>query len=169
MKITFLGATQTVTGSRFLVEEDGVRVLVDCGLFQGPREWKERNWENPPIDPGSVDCIILTHAHIDHSGFLPRYVKLGFKGPIYCTAATSELLELMLPDSGHLQEEDAEFANRHGQSKHLPALPLYTEDDAWQSLKLIHIVDFYTPFQLSQNCSFQFCAPVTFLVLEWCN
>ncbi len=79
MKITFLGATQTVTGSRFLVEEDGVRVLVDCGLFQGPREWKDRNWENPPIDPASVDCIILTHAHIDHSGFLPRYVKLGFK------------------------------------------------------------------------------------------
>jgi metallo-beta-lactamase family protein len=156
MKITFLGATQTVTGSRFLVEEDGVRVLVDCGLFQGPREWKERNWENPPIDPASVDCIILTHAHIDHSGFLPRYVKLGFKGPIYCTAATSELLELMLPDAGHLQEEDAEFANKHGKSKHAPALPLYTEDDAWRSLKLIHVVDFYTPFQLSQNFSFSF-------------
>lgn len=156
MKITFLGATQTVTGSRFLIEEDGVRALVDCGLFQGPREWKERNWEDPKIDPASIDSIILTHAHIDHSGFLPRYVKLGFKGPIYCTPATSELLELMLPDAGHLQEEDAEFANKHGQSRHTPALPLYTEDDAWQSLKLTHELDFYSPFQLSPNLSFQF-------------
>lgn len=156
MKITFLGATQTVTGSRFVVEEDGVRALIDCGLFQGPRIWKERNWEDPIIDPASIDCIILTHAHIDHSGFLPRYVKLGFKGPIYCTAATSELLELMLPDAGHLQEEDAEFANKLGQSRHAPALPLYTEDDAWQSLKLTRIVDFYSPFQLSPNLSFQF-------------
>jgi metallo-beta-lactamase family protein len=156
MKITFLGATQTVTGSRFLVEEDGVRALVDCGLFQGPRIWKERNWEDPPIDPASIDCIILTHAHIDHSGFLPRYVKLGFKGPIYCTAATAELLELMLPDSGHLQEEDAEFANRQGKSRHTIALPLYTEQDAWQACKLTKEVDFYAPFQLSQNLSFQF-------------
>jgi metallo-beta-lactamase family protein len=156
MKITFLGATQTVTGSRFLVEEDGVRALVDCGLFQGPREWKERNWENPKIDPASIDCIILSHAHIDHSGFLPRYVKLGFKGPIYCTAATAELLELMLPDSGHLQEEDAEFANKLGKSRHGIALPLYTEEDAWQACKLTKQVDFYAPFQLSQNLSFQF-------------
>jgi len=156
MKITFLGATQTVTGSRFLVEEDGVRALIDCGLFQGPREWKDRNWEDPPIDPASVDCIILTHAHIDHSGFLPRYVKLGFKGPIYCSGATAELLELMLPDSGHLQEEDAEFANKQGKSRHTIALPLYTEEDAWRSVKLTHIVDFYAPFQLSQNLSFQF-------------
>lgn len=156
MKITFLGATQTVTGSRFLIEENDMRVLVDCGLFQGQRLWKERNWAEPLVDPASVHCIILTHAHIDHSGFLPRYAKLGFKGPVYCTPATAELLELMLPDAGHLQEEDAAFANRHKQSRHDPALPLYTEDDARRSLKLIHIVDFYSGFELSPNFSFSF-------------
>jgi metallo-beta-lactamase family protein len=156
MKITFLGATQTVTGSRFLVEEDGVRALIDCGLFQGPRIWKERNWETPPIDPATIDCIILTHAHIDHCGFLPRYVRFGFKGPVYCTAATAELLELMLPDAGHLQEEDAEFANKHKQTRHAPALPLYTEDDAWRSVKLTRVVDFYQKFELSPNLSFSF-------------
>jgi metallo-beta-lactamase family protein len=156
MRISFLGATQTVTGSRFLVEEDGFRVLIDCGLFQGPRHLKERNWAEQPVDPSSVDCIILTHAHIDHAGFLPRYYKLGFKGPVYSTPATAELAELMLPDSGHLQEEDAFFANKHKHTRHDPALPLYTEQDALDTLRLFQPVEFYTPFQLSKNLSFQF-------------
>ena len=156
MKISFLGATQTVTGSRFLVEDDGIRVLVDCGLFQGPRIWKERNWDEQPVDPKTVDCVILTHAHIDHAGFLPRYYKLGFRGPIYSTPATAELSELMLPDSGHLQEEDAAFANKNRHTRHDPALPLYTEGDAHQVLRQFQSVEFYTPFQLSKNLSFQF-------------
>ncbi|HSE41098.1 MAG TPA: MBL fold metallo-hydrolase, partial [Acidobacteriota bacterium] len=156
MKISFLGATQTVTGSRFLVEHNGLRVLIDCGLFQGPRELKERNWAQQPVDPSTVDCIILTHAHIDHAGFLPRYRKLGFRGPIYCTPATLELSELMLPDSGHLQEEDAFYANKNHSTRHDPALPLYTEQEAEETVRQFHPVKFYTPFKLSKDFSFQF-------------
>ncbi len=148
MKISFLGGARTVTGSRFLLQADSLRVLVDCGLFQGPRIWKERNWSDFPVDPSTVDAVILTHAHIDHSGYLPRFVKLGFRGPVYCTPATIDLLRLMLPDSGHIQEEDAQFANKKQYTRHDPALPLYTEQDARDCLELLRPVDFYTGLRL---------------------
>ena len=156
MKITFLGATRTVTGSKYLIEEKNLRLLVDCGLFQGPRTWKERNWSEFPIDPRSVNAIILTHAHIDHTGFLPRFLKIGFNGPVYCTPATAELLGLMLPDAGHLQEEDAAFANKKKYTKHEPALPLYTEQDARDALKMLHPVDFYTDLSLAPGLKASF-------------
>jgi metallo-beta-lactamase family protein len=130
MQITFLGATGTVTGSKYLITAGGKPVLVDCGLFQGLKQLRLRNWEGLPIDPPSVEAVVLTHAHLDHSGYLPLFVKNGFRGKVYCSSATWDLCEILLPDSGHLQEEEAEFANRRGFSKHSPALPLYTEDDA---------------------------------------
>ena len=129
MKIRFLGATGTVTGSKYLVSA-GSRVLVDCGLFQGYKQLRLRNWAPPPVDPASVEAIVLTHAHIDHSGYLPLFVKRGFGGPVYCSEATAELAAILLRDSAHLQEEQAEHANRYGWSKHAPALPLYTRKDA---------------------------------------
>jgi metallo-beta-lactamase family protein len=156
MKITFLGATRTVTGSRFLVEQENFTTLVDCGLFQGPREWKERNWNEFPVDPSRIHCVILTHAHIDHSGYLPRLVRLGFKGPIYCTPATADLLGLMLPDAGRLQEEDASFANKIHYTKHEPALPLYTESDAFGTLHYVTTLDFYSNYKLTDGLSFSF-------------
>jgi metallo-beta-lactamase family protein len=156
VKISFLGATQTVTGSRFLIEHDGQRVMIDCGLFQGPREWKNRNWEDFPVDPSSINCIVLTHAHIDHSGFLPRLIGLGFRGPVYCTPATAELLALMLPDSGHLQEEDATYANKVKYSRHEPALPLYTEEEARAALDYLRPVDFYRKMELAGDLIFNY-------------
>lgn len=156
MKIQFLGATRTVTGSRFLVEQNNFRVLVDCGLFQGQREWKQRNWSDFPVAPASVDCVVLTHAHIDHAGYLPRFIRLGFRGPVYCTPATAELLSLMLPDSGHLQEEDAEWANRKKYGHHDPALPLYTEEEAREALHALRPVDFYTRLELSPGLAFSY-------------
>jgi metallo-beta-lactamase family protein len=132
--LTFLGAARTVTGSRHLLEVDGQRILIDCGLFQGLKELRLRNWAPMPIPPETIDCVVLTHAHIDHCGSLPRLVAQGFKGPIYCTAGTADLCGLVLPDAAHLQEEDAKFANKRGYSKHQPALPLYTEADAAEAL-----------------------------------
>jgi metallo-beta-lactamase family protein len=134
ISIQFLGATGTVTGSKYLVQVNGLRLLVDCGLFQGWKQLRQRNWEPLPVAASSIDAVILTHAHIDHSGYLPLLVKQGFKGPIYCTEATAKLCGILLPDCGHLQEEDAGFANRHGFSRHAPALPLYTVEDAKRSL-----------------------------------
>ncbi len=128
--IRFLGGVGIVTGSKFLVEAGGVRVLVDCGLYQGLKQLRLRNWARLPVDPASLDAILLTHAHIDHSGQLPLFVKQGFSGPIYATAPTADLCGILLPDSGRIQEEDAAFANRQGFSKHKPALPLYTEEEA---------------------------------------
>ena len=129
-KLTFLGATGTVTGSRFLLEVDGKTLLIDCGLFQGLKKNRLRNWEPFPVSPDKIDRVFLTHAHIDHSGYLPRLCKEGFKGKIHCTHATKDLCEILLRDSGHLQEEDANWANKKGFSKHKPALPLYTVADA---------------------------------------
>jgi metallo-beta-lactamase family protein len=134
-KITFLGAAGTVTGSKYLVEAEGKRLLVDCGLFQGLRELKQRNWDQLPIDPAMIDWVVLTHAHIDHTGYLPRLVHSGYHGPIYANAATRELCGLLLPDSAHLQEEDARFAAKKGYARHKPPLPLYTVDQAQQALK----------------------------------
>jgi metallo-beta-lactamase family protein len=135
MRLGFYGGVGTVTGSRFLVETENSRLLVDCGLFQGLKELRLLNWEPTPFDPRSVEAVVLTHAHIDHSGYLPRLVKAGFHGPIYCTPATKELAEILLRDAAKLQEEDAEYANRKGFSKHHPALPLFTVDDAELALK----------------------------------
>ena len=125
MKITFLGAAGTVTGSKYLVEENGRRLLIDCGLFQGFKQLRLRNWEPLPIEPRSIESVILTHAHLDHSGYLPLLVRNGFKGRVYCTAATADLCAILLPDAAHLQEQDAEFANRHGFSKPSGAPALY--------------------------------------------
>lgn len=133
--IRFLGGTGTVTGSKYLVEHDGQRLLVDCGLFQGFKPLRLRNRDPLPVVPGQIGAVVLTHAHIDHSGYLPLLVKEGFRGKVWCTAATRDLCQILLPDSGHLQEEDAAYANRKGFSRHQPALPLYTEQDARDSLK----------------------------------
>ena len=130
MRVTFLGGVGAVTGSKYLVEAGDRRLLVDCGLFQGFKQLRLRNWEPLPVDPRTLDMVILTHAHLDHSGYLPLLIRNGFKGPILCTAATRDLCGILLPDAGHLEEQDAAFANRHGFSKHRPALPLYTEADA---------------------------------------
>lgn len=134
MKLRFLGATNTVTGSRFLLETGNTRILVDCGLFQGFKYLRERNWNPLPIEGVDLDAIVLTHAHIDHSGFIPVLTRNGFSGPIFSTRGTSDLCSLLLPDCGHLQEEEAAFLNRIGASKHKPALPLYTRQDGLDAL-----------------------------------
>lgn len=148
MKLKFLGATQTVTGSKYLIESSGKRVMVDCGLFQGLKELRLRNWADFPVDPKIIDAVVLTHAHIDHTGYLPVLVKRGFKGRIYCTPATRDLCRVLLPDSGRLQEEEAEYANRKGFSKHKPALPLYTQADAENALRLFTTIDYQMNFAL---------------------
>src|SRR6478609_8542140 len=125
MLLEFLGAAGTVTGSRLLVEHDGHRVLVDCGMFQGTRELRRRNWAPFPVPPDTIDAVVVTHAHLDHTGWLPRLVAEGFTGPVYATAHTAALAALVLRDAAHLQEEDAEHAARKGYSKHAPPLPLY--------------------------------------------
>jgi metallo-beta-lactamase family protein len=135
--LTFLGATGTVTGSRFLVEGAEGRILVDAGLFQGVAELRHRNWVPPDLDPSTLDAVVVTHAHLDHSGYLPKLVKDGFTGPIVCHPQTAELVAIVLRDSAHLQEEDARYANAEGFSKHRPALPLYDRDDAERTLPLL--------------------------------
>ena len=147
MQLRFLGGTGTVTGSKHLVEHEGRRLLVDCGLFQGLKQLRLRNWSDLPVPAGSIDAVVLTHAHIDHSGFVPRLCALGFRGKVYATRATAELCALLLPDSGHLQEEEARYANRHGFSKHSPALPLYTEEEARAALQRFEVRDYDTPFE----------------------
>ena len=134
-RITFLGAAGTVTGSKYLIEAKGKRLLIDCGLFQGGKELTQRNWAPLPQNPASIDFVALTHAHLDHTGYLPRLVSDGFRGPIFANEATQELCALLLPDSAHIMEEDAEHATRHGYSSHKPALPLYTQDEAAETLK----------------------------------
>lgn len=148
MKLTFLGATGTVTGSKYLIENNDKRILIDCGLFQGLKELRLRNWQELPVDPSSISAILLTHAHLDHCGYIPKLIKDGFRGPIYCSAATFDLCKLILTDSGRIQEEDAEQANKHGYSRHDPALPLYTEQDAIDSLTYFKIASFGQPYHL---------------------
>lgn len=139
-RISFFGGVGSVTGSKYLLEHRGRRVLVDCGLFQGLKELRERNWQGPPFDPRLVDAVIITHAHIDHTGYLPRLVKLGFEGPVFTSSATADLLRILLPDSARLQEEEADYRNRHRLTRHARALPLYDEDDARRALRLIETV-----------------------------
>src|SRR5439155_2489921 len=143
--LTFLGAAGTVTGSKHLLDLGDHRVLVDCGLFQGLKELRERNWAALPIDPVRIDAVILTHAHLDHCGYLPRLVANGFRGRVFCTPGTRELCSIVLPDSARIQEEDARDANRHAYTKHAPALPLYTENDAARALGQLQPVGYDRP------------------------
>lgn len=151
MKIKFLGATGTVTGSKYLIQAGNAKILLDCGLFQGYKQLRLRNWQPLPIPPSELDAVVLTHAHLDHSGYLPLLVKNGFKGKIYCSGATYELCKILLPDSGRLLEEEAGYANRHGFSKHSPALPLYSEADAVRALRHFSPVKFETRFHVGDG------------------
>jgi len=154
--LTFLGAADTVTGSRYLLETDRARVLVDCGLFQGLKKARERNWSPLPFEPSSLDAVVLTHAHIDHSGYLPRLCNDGFARRVFCTPGTRDLLGLLLPDSGFLQEEEARMHNRGGTSRHQPALPLYTFEDAKRSLDRLEPRDFHAWFDVAPGISARF-------------
>jgi metallo-beta-lactamase family protein len=142
MKLQFLGAAGTVTGSKYLIQSGDSRILIDCGLFQGYKQLRLRNWAEPPFDPKSIAAVVVTHAHIDHTGYLPVLIKRGFRGRIYCTEATADLCRILLPDSAKLSEEDAERANRHGYSKHKPALPLFSLQDAEAALRHLVTVPF---------------------------
>jgi len=161
--IQFLGAAGTVTGSKHLINtsgdlagKGGTQVLVDCWLFQGQKEWRERNWQGLPFAAQDIECVILTHAHLDHCGWIPRLVKQGFRGPIYATPATIDLCGIILPDSGHLQEEDAEYHNKFKTSRHDPALPLYTLEEAQNCLQYFQPVGFGEAKQISPELSFRF-------------
>ncbi|GAB3040048.1 MBL fold metallo-hydrolase [Nocardioides flavus (ex Wang et al. 2016)] len=147
--LTFLGAVDTVTGNRFLLEHSGRRLLVDAGLYQGLAVHRRRNWEPFPIDPAGIDDVVLTHAHLDHTGYLPRLVKEGFRGRVTCTPETAELAAIVLRDSAHLQQEDARYANAAGFSKHSPALPLYDDGDVERALALFEPVELEQPVELS--------------------
>ena len=161
--IQFLGAAGTVTGSKHLINtaydssgKQGFQVLIDCGLFQGQKEWRERNWQDTPVPAREIDAVVLTHAHLDHCGWIPRLVKEGFRGPIYATQPTIDLCSVVLPDSGHLQEEDAAFYNKRKVSKHDPALPLYTLEEAQDCLKYFKPVMVEQTTQLSPELAFRF-------------
>jgi metallo-beta-lactamase family protein len=154
--LQFLGATGTVTGSKFALEVEGTRLLIDCGLFQGLKELRLRNWQPLPIEAASISQVLLTHAHIDHSGYLPRLVRDGFRGSVYATSGTADLLKIMLPDSAKLQEEDAEYINRKGYSKHKPALPLYTQEDARQAIKQVRAVGYNEEVRPSKSTKARF-------------
>jgi metallo-beta-lactamase family protein len=156
MEITFLGATGTVTGSKYLVDSGGFRLMVDCGLFQGYKQLRLRNWAPFPVDPREIDAVLLTHAHIDHSGYLPLLVRNGFEGSVYCTPGTRDLCSILLPDSGNLQEEEAREANSRGSSKHKPALPLYTRRDAAAALRQITAVRFGEELRLGGGLTARF-------------
>jgi metallo-beta-lactamase family protein len=152
-KLTFLGAAGCVTGSKHLVEAGGKRLLIDCGLFQGDREMRQRNWEPLPVDPGSIDWVVLTHAHIDHTGYLPRLVRDGFRGPILANAATTDLCQILLRDSAHLQEEDARYAAKKSYSRHKPPLPLYTVAEAEEALSRFQTIPREGPHRISPEFS----------------
>jgi metallo-beta-lactamase family protein len=151
--LTFLGAAGTVTGSKYLVSCGSSRVFVDCGVYQGLKELRERNWSDLPVDPSSLDAVVLTHAHVDHCGFLPRLTSHGFDGPVYATPRTIQLAGIVLPDSGHLFEEEAAYANRKGYSRHDPALPLFTRDDAVAALQQLRPLDFGVEREIAPNIS----------------
>jgi metallo-beta-lactamase family protein len=154
--LSFLGGAGTVTGSKYLIEASDRRILVDCGLFQGFKQLRLRNWKPFAVSPSSIDAVLLTHAHIDHSGYLPVLVGSGFAGPVICTTATRDLCQILLPDSGHLQEKEAEFANRHGFSRHRPPRPLYTQTDAERALEQFRPVAFDLKQQITPEVSARF-------------
>ena len=156
MTLTFLGAARTVTGSKHLLEVEGQRVLIDCGLFQGLKELRLRNWEPLPIPAGSIHAVVLTHAHLDHCGYLPRLVNQGFQGRIFCTPGTSELARVVLADAAHLQEEDAERANRKGYTRHHPALPLFSTADAYRAMALLQPVGYDRPVPVAPGITAEF-------------
>lgn len=156
LTLTFLGAARTVTGSKYLLRSQGATVLFDCGLFQGLKELRLRNWDDLPFDPAAVDAVVLTHAHLDHCGYLPRLVAKGFRGRIFCTAGTQDLCRIVLPDSGRIHEEDAEHANRKKYSKHDPALPLYTEQDAFRALTQLQPVGYDRPVPAADGIEVEF-------------
>ena len=156
ISLTFLGAARTVTGSKYLIESNGTRVMVDAGLFQGLKELRERNWQDLPIPAPSIDAIVLTHAHLDHCGYLPRLVAQGFRGRVFCTAGTQDLCRIVLPDSAKLQEEDADYANRHGFSRHKPALPLYREVDAARALTELQPCGYERPLPVATGVEVEF-------------
>ncbi len=155
MRIAFLGGTGTVTGSKYLIDIAGRRILIDCGLFQGRKDLRLRNWRRQPFDPQSIDAVILTHAHLDHSGLLPMLTRSGYKGPIYCTSATRDLCAILLPDSGYLMERDADYVNRRRSSNHKPALPLYTEKQARATLDKLQPVEFDSERRLGNGLAFR--------------
>jgi metallo-beta-lactamase family protein len=155
-ELTFMGAARTVTGSKYLLEHDGKRVLVDCGLFQGLKELRLRNWAEFPIPPREIDAVVLTHAHLDHVGYLPRLRTGGYRGRVFCTAGTMDLCRLVLPDSGRIQEEDARQANKHGYTRHEPALPLYTESDALAALTQLQPIGYQRAIEIVPGISIEF-------------
>ncbi len=156
ISLTFHGAARTVTGSKYLLESNGARALIDAGLFQGLKELRERNWQDLPFNAADLDAIVLTHAHLDHCGYLPRLVAQGFRGRVFCTQGTKELCGIVLPDSGRLQEEDAAFANKHGFSKHKPALPLYRETDAFRAVSQLQPCGYERPMPLASGMEVEF-------------
>jgi metallo-beta-lactamase family protein len=156
VKLTFLGAARTVTGSKHLLDVDGQQVLVDCGLFQGLKDLRERNWQPLPVRADGIGAVVLTHAHLDHCGFLPRLVNQGFRGRIFCTPATAELARIVLADAAHLQEEDAERANRKGYTKHTPALPLFTTADANRAVSMLQPVGYNRPVPIAPGITVDF-------------
>jgi len=158
LSLTFLGAARTVTGSKYLLDTGSARVLVDAGLFQGLKELRERNWQDLPVPASSLDAVVLTHAHLDHCGYLPRVVMQGFRGRVYCTAGTRDLCRIVLPDSGRIQEEDAANANRHGFSRHAPALPLYGEADAFRAVSQLQPVGYERPIPVAEGVEVDFLA-----------
>jgi metallo-beta-lactamase family protein len=154
--LRFLGATGTVTGSKFLLERDGVRVLVDCGLYQGLKALRLRNWDPLPLDPSTIQHVVLTHAHIDHSGYLPRLFGIGFHGGVHATPATVDLLRILLTDAGHLQEEEAAYHNVRGTSRHARALPLYTADDGTRAAARVASLEYGKTLAIAHGCSLAF-------------
>ena len=156
ISITFLGAARTVTGSKYLVESNGTRIMVDAGLFQGLKELRLRNWQDLPVPASSLEAIVLTHAHLDHCGYLPRLVSHGFRGRVFCTLGTQDLCKIVLPDAGRLQEEDAAYANRHNFSKHKPALPLYTEVDALRAVSQLQPCGYDRPMPVAKGIEAEF-------------
>lgn len=156
LSLTFLGASGGVTGSKYLLASDCARILIDCGMFQGQREEEALNWEALPVDPASVQAVVLTHAHLDHTGYLPRWIRLGYTGPVFCTHGTADLCAIMLPDAGFLQEEEAQHANRHGWSRHRPAEPLFTLLDAQRALRQLHPVAYHQPIEVAPGMRVSF-------------
>lgn len=154
--LQFFGGAGTVTGSKHLITACGRRVLLDCGLFQGKKELRRRNWDTPPFNPSLIDAVVLSHAHIDHTGYLPLLVRRGFRGPVFCTPATRSLLKIILPDAAHIQEEQAAYANRKGFSKHHPAEPLYTQRDVEQALRLLEPKMYGESFTVAESIAVRY-------------